>query len=77
MTAFFISVIVVYESDKISGGLGEFYCSSIDSIVLVIVIVLIVRDPEILKSILVLVNNTSRNGRVLKFVLVIWVIKKY
>jgi hypothetical protein len=39
--------------------------------------VLIVRDLEILKSILVLVNNVSRDGRVLKFVLVILAIKKY
>ena len=39
--------------------------------------VLMVRDLEMPKSILVLVNNASRDGRVLKFVLVIRGIKKY
>jgi hypothetical protein len=41
------------------------------------VMVLMVRDLEMPKSILVLVNNASRDGRVLKFVLVIRGIKKY
>jgi hypothetical protein len=39
--------------------------------------VLMVRDLEMPKPILVLVNNASRDGRVLKFVLVIRGIKKY
>ena len=39
--------------------------------------VLMVRDPEYTEVNIVLVNNTSRNGRVLKFVLVILGIKKY
>jgi hypothetical protein len=45
------------------------------------VIVLMVRDPEMPKSLaiylVVLVNNASRNGRVLKFVLVIQAIEEY
>ena len=32
---------------------------------------------EKLKSVIVLVNNASRDGGVLKFVLVIWAIKEY
>jgi hypothetical protein len=51
LTAFFASVIFVHESDRISGGLGGFHCSSIDSIVLVVVMVLMVRDPEMPKAI--------------------------
>jgi hypothetical protein len=39
--------------------------------------VLMVRDLKMPKSILVLVNNASRNGRVLKFVLVIQAIEEY
>ena len=39
--------------------------------------VLMVRDPENAEVNIVLVNNTSRNGGVLKFVLVILGIKKY
>ena len=73
----------------ISGELGGFHCSSIGSIVIgdvgcgdsvhEKVMVLMVRDPEMPKSIylVVLVNNTSRNGRVLKFVLVIQAIEEY
>jgi hypothetical protein len=48
---------------------------------LVAVIVLMKNNGvDTLKSrsqIIVLVNNASRNGRVLKFILVIWAIKKY
>ena len=40
------------------------------------VIVLIVRDPKMPVNI-VLVNNASRNGRVLKFILVIRAIEEY
>ena len=39
--------------------------------------VLMVRDPENAKVNIVLVNNASRNGRVLKFIHVIQAIKEY
>jgi hypothetical protein len=62
LTAFFASVISVHESDRISGGLGGFHCSSIGSIIKggdvscsegveEKVMVLMVRDPEMPKSI--------------------------
>ena len=41
------------------------------------VVAKVVVIPEKPKSIIVLVNNASRNREVLKFVLVIWAIKKY
>ena len=34
LTAFFASLIFVHKSDRISGGLGGFHCSSIGSIVI-------------------------------------------
>ena len=65
----------------ISGGLGGFHYSSIGSIVEVVilgvvekVIVLILGEAEVN---IVLVNNTSRDGGVLKFVLVIQAILEY
>jgi hypothetical protein len=61
LTAFFASVIFIHESDIISGGLRGFHCSSIGSIVIGDVVysdsveekvmVLMVRDPEMPKSI--------------------------
>jgi hypothetical protein len=39
--------------------------------------VLMVRDPENAKVNIVLVNNASRNGRVLKFIRVIQAIEEY
>ena len=42
-----------------------------------VLMVLMVRDLKMPKSILVLVNNASRNGRVLKCVLVIQAIEEY
>ena len=39
--------------------------------------VLMVRDPENAEVNIILVNNASRDGRVLKFILVICGIKKY
>ena len=40
-------------------------------------VVLMVRDPENTDVNIILVNNASRDGRVLKFILVICGIKKY
>ena len=40
-------------------------------------VVLMVRDPENTDVNIILVNNALRNGRVLKFILVIRGIKKY
>jgi hypothetical protein len=84
LIAFFASVAFVHESDIISGGPGGFHCSSIGSIVEVVmlgvveivekVMVLILGEAEVN---IVLVNNTSRDGRVLKFVLVTQAIIKY
>jgi hypothetical protein len=45
LTAFFVSVISIYESDVISGGRGQFHCSSIDSIVILVILVMLVK-PE-------------------------------
>jgi hypothetical protein len=81
LIAFFASVVFVHESDIISGGPGGFHCSSIGSIVEVVmlgivekVMVLILGEAEVN---IVLVNNASRDGRVLKFVLVTQAILKY
>jgi hypothetical protein len=41
------------------------------------VVIKVVVIAEKLKSIIVLVNNTSRDRGVLKFILVIWAIKEY
>jgi hypothetical protein len=64
--------------------LKGFYYSLINSIIKVVkvsvvgnVIVLIVRDPEMPKVNIVPVNNASRNGSVLKFILVIQAIEEY
>ena len=88
LTAFFASAIFIHELERISAELGGFHCSSIGSIIKGVdvrcsggveekVMVLMVRDPENAKVNIVLVNNASRNGRVLKFILVICGIKKY
>ena len=101
MTAFFVSVISVHESDRISGGLGGFHYSSIGSIIKggdisysegIEENIMVLRkmwwywgkcdgvdskrpwNAEV--NNIVLVNNTSCDGRVLKFVLVIRGIKK-
>jgi hypothetical protein len=87
LTAFSVSLIFIYKSDIISGELGGFHCSSIGSIIKgnvgcsdgveEKVMVLMVRDPENAEVKVILVNNASRDGRVLKFVLVICSVKKY
>jgi hypothetical protein len=51
LAAFFALVISIHELESTSIELGGFHCSSIDSIVLVVVMVLMVRDPEMPKSI--------------------------
>jgi hypothetical protein len=75
LIAFFASIAFVHESDIISGGPGGFYCSSIGSIIEVVILgiveivekvrVLILGEAEVN---IVLVNNASRDRRVLKFV---------
>lgn len=49
-----VSAIFIHESDIISGVLGGFHCSSIDSIIILIRVVMLVKRDSIDKKVVVM-----------------------